>query len=101
MLTGGADADQFVFELPIDASDIVSDFLVGTDRIDLTAIFGVGVVNSGNLSQFVQVTAAGAGSDAFLGVDADGATGGFNFTVVALVQGVTPGALFDAGNFVL
>ncbi|HSV71635.1 MAG TPA: type I secretion C-terminal target domain-containing protein [Methylibium sp.] len=100
-LTGSTDADHFVFELPIDASDIVTDFAVGVDLIDLTAVFGVGVVNSGNLSQYVQVTAAGAGSDAFLGVDADGATGGFNFTVVALFQAVTPGALFDVNNFVL
>jgi len=40
-LTGGNGADTFVFA-NADGNDIVTDFLVGTDKIDLTAISGIG-----------------------------------------------------------
>jgi Ca2+-binding RTX toxin-like protein len=100
-LVGGADADVLVFTLPIDAADVVNGFAPGTDRIDLTAIFGAGVVNAGNLAQYVQVTPAGIGADSFLGVDPDGLVGGFGFATIALVNAVAPAQLFNVDNFLL
>lgn len=100
LLTGGADADVFMFG-NIASADTLTDFTLGSDRIDLTAVFGAGVVNAGNLAQFVQVTPAGAGGDSFLGVDANGAAGGFTFTAIALVENVTTVQLFDVNNFIL
>jgi Ca2+-binding RTX toxin-like protein len=103
-LRGGQGDDRFVFLSTAEGLDLIEDFsLAADDRIDLSAIFdGTGsVVTGANLAQFVQVTPAGAGTDSFLGVDADGATGGLSFTVIAQLDGVTPAQLFDTSNFIL
>jgi len=77
--------------------------LLSNDRIDLSAIFDAtgSVVTGGNLAQFVQATPAGGGADSFLGIDANGGTGGLSFTVIAQVVGVTAAQLFDIDNFIL
>jgi Ca2+-binding RTX toxin-like protein len=99
-LIGGAGIDHFVFGSTTELTDIIGDFLLGTDRIDLVGIFGAGVVNIGNLAQYVQTSTSGI-SDSFLAVDANGLTGGLSFTIIAQVNGVTAAALFDVNNFVL
>jgi Ca2+-binding RTX toxin-like protein len=102
-LNGGAAVDVFVFQSLSDGFDTIEDMTLGIDLIDLSAIFDAtgSVVTSGNLAQFVQVTPAGAGADTFLGIDANGATGGLSFTIVAQVNGVTTGELFDLANFIV
>ena len=103
-LTGNGD-DVFVFTSLANVVDTITDFAAASlvEFIDLSAIFAAtgSVVNAGNLSQFVQVTPAGIGADSFLGVDANGVTGGISFTIIALVNATTPVQLFDAANFIL
>jgi Ca2+-binding RTX toxin-like protein len=100
ILTGNADADVFDFNAVSEATDTITDFLLGTDDIDLQTIFGAGVVNAGNLSQYIQTSTSGIG-DSFLAVDANGLAGGLSFTIIAQVNGVTAAQLFDVNNFLL
>ena len=103
-LAGGNGGDAFVFFTTGEGVDLITDFLLpGNDRIDLSAVFSAtgSVVSGATLAQFVQATPAGAGADAFLGVDANGAVGGLSFTIIAQVVGVTSGQLFDVNNFLL
>ena len=105
VLTGGTNTDSFVFTTLANGVDTITDFDVASllEVIDLSAIFAAtgSVVTAINLSQFVQCTPAGAGADSFLGVDADGLTGGLSFTIIAQVNLVTPAQLFDFGNFIV
>ena len=100
-LTGGADADTFVFASTGDGVDTITTLsrLTG-DVIDLRLLFGAGVVNAGNLAQYVQTSTSGI-SDSFLAVDADGLTGGLSFTIIAQVNGLTAAQLFDTTSFLL
>lgn len=103
-LNGGAGgADTFDFNLISEGFDSIEDFTLGFDRIDLSTIFAasLSVVTAGNLAQFIQVTPAGAGADSFLGVDANGLTGGLSFTIIAQVNAVAPAQLFDINNFIV
>jgi Ca2+-binding RTX toxin-like protein len=104
-LTGGAQDDVFVFTSVANGLDIITDFTVAAaaEVIDLSVIFDStgSVVTLANFAQFIQVTPAGVGADTFLGVDANGATGGLSFTVIAQVVGVTAVELFDIDNFLL
>ncbi len=100
-LSGNGGDDVFVFNDIVSGVDRITDFALPTaDVIDLRVLFGAGVVNAGNLSQFVQTSNSGV-SDSFLAVDADGLTGGLNFTIIAQVDGITAAQLFDATNFLL
>jgi Ca2+-binding RTX toxin-like protein len=101
LLTGGLGDDSFVFAAVNEGVDTIADFIVASgDVIDLTLLFGAGVVNAGNLSQFVQTSTSGV-ADSFLAVDANGLTGGLSFTIIAQVIGVTSVELFDSTHFVL
>lgn len=104
-LEGGGADDVFVFANLASGVDLIADFDAASlaEVIDLSAIFDAtgASVNAGNLSQFIQITPAGAGADSFLGVDANGLTGGVSFTIIAQVTGVAPATLFDAANFIL
>ncbi len=99
-LTGSTGIDAFVFSTTAEGVDTITDFTLATDVIDLTILFGVGVVNAGNLSQFIQTSTSGV-ADSFLAVDANGLTGGLSFTIIAQVNGVTATQLFDVANFLL
>lgn len=99
-LAGGTEDDTFVFAAINEGVDTITDFVLASgDVIDLSSIF-TGQANAGNLAQFVQASTSGI-SDSFLAVDADGLTGGLSFMIIAQVNGVTAGQLFDASNFVL
>jgi Ca2+-binding RTX toxin-like protein len=102
-LTGGEGSDVFIFATDLDGKiniDTITDFVSGTDRIELSAaIFGnVGAVGSNvGLSQYIKYNAAtgvlsydadgsGAGTAvafAVLGSDTHPATVGTDFWVVA------------------
>ena len=104
LLTGGTEADVFVFTTATgNGIDTVTDFLLATDLIDLSAIFAAtgSVVTAGNLGFFIQVTAFGDGSESLLAVDADGSIGGLSFSAVAVVNDVTAGQLFNIANFIV
>jgi Ca2+-binding RTX toxin-like protein len=103
-LAGGTQADIFDFDTTAEGVDLIADFAFAAgDRIDLSTIFaGAGsVVTAGNLSQFVQTSPAAGGANSFLGIDADGATGGLSFAIVAEVAGLTAAQLFDFDNFLV
>ncbi len=102
-LNGGQGADAFVFLSTVGGVDVVEDFTLASDRIDLSDIFAAtgSVVTGANLALFVQVTPAGAGADTFLAIDANGSIGGLSFTIVAQVTGVTTTELFDFANFIV
>jgi Ca2+-binding RTX toxin-like protein len=104
-LDGGAGNDTFVFESITGGLDTIVTFDTASpaEFIDLAAIFAAtgAVVTASNLAQFVQVTAAGAGADSFVGVDADGMTGGQSFVTIARVNGAAPVDLFDIANFLV
>lgn len=104
-LAGNQGGDTFVFTSLANGIDTIADFSAAslTEQIDLSAIFAAtgAIVSAGNLAQHVQITPAGAGADSFLAVDANGATGGLSFTIIAQVNGVTPAQLFDFGNFIV
>ena len=57
------------------------------------------MVTAANLAQYVQCTPAGAGADSFLGVDANGTTGGLSFVIIAQVANITAAQLFAIDNF--
>ena len=104
LLSGGTEADTFRFVATSgNGIDTITDFLLATDLIDLSAIFAAtaSVVTAGNLGFFIQVTAFGDGSESLLSVDADGSIGGLSFSAVAVVNDVTAGQLFNIANFIV
>lgn len=105
VLTGGAGDDSFDFRSTTDGLDTITDFrlIAAAEVINLSAIFAAtgSVVTLANLAQFIQCSPSGAGLDSFLAVDADGAVGGLNFTIIAQVNAVTAVELFDISNFAL
>ena len=103
-LNGGGGDDIFDFDSVTEGVDTITSFaLAGTEAIDLSAIFAAtaSVVTGANLSQFIQVTPAGAGADSFLAVDANGVTGGLTFTIIAQVNGISQADLFNIDNFIV
>jgi Ca2+-binding RTX toxin-like protein len=100
-LTGGLDGDVFDFDSVLDGMDRVTDFLVGTDRIDLATIVAAAgsIVTAANWTLFVRVT-AGSGGGSLVAVDPDGAGAAFGFTTIAQVDNVAPATLADFGSFV-
>ncbi|MGL6211046.1 MAG: hypothetical protein ACRC14_14585, partial [Paracoccaceae bacterium] len=80
----------------------VGDMALGSEQIDLAAIFDAtgSVVTAGNLADFVQTTTSGV-VDSFLAVDANGAVGGLTFVIIARVLNVSAAQLFDFDNFLV
>jgi len=99
-LTGGADLDVFDFNFTTFGIDTITDFNPLQDDIDLTGIFGIGVVNAGNVSQYIIASNLGGGNSGLL-VDANGLAGGAVFVQIAIVNGIAPGALDDFSNYIL
>ncbi len=104
-LSGGAEAgveDIFRYTSLGEAADRITDFQPLVDKIDLSAIFAAAgsVVTAGNFGDFIFIATSGA-SNSLLQVDADGLAGGITPTALAIVVGVTPGALNDFDNFLV
>lgn len=79
-LTGGGGADHFVLTGPAGGVDTITDFLSGTDTIDVSAAaFGGGLVAGGSATLSVVAdwqTAVSAGTDGTFIFDNDGADTG-------------------------
>ena len=56
------------------SSTTITDFQLGQDKIDLTAVLAAGSVNSSNLMQFVSQTVSG--TDTTLTIDSNGSASG-------------------------
>lgn len=100
-LSGGAGRDLFVYRSLRDAGDTITDFVPGTDRIDLVELLAaLGVDPDTALASGVLRLIAGP-TGALLQIDADGSAGaGLPRTLVTL-RNVTPGAVVAARDLVL
>jgi serralysin len=99
-LSGGAGADTFAFKaMPWNAGRI-TDFQVGTDRLDLSGLYTNGYRGSDPMADgYVRLTSDGAGGTKVM-LDVDGPSGpsGISFHVVTLqgvaTSGLSAGSLF-------
>lgn len=101
-LFGGAGAgarDVFLYRALTDGVDLIADLTLGSDVIDVSRLLNNGAT-PGDLAAYVLAEDDGAGGS-LLSVDPNGANGGADFTLIAVVAGVTPAALLEASNFVL
>ncbi|WP_374471409.1 family 16 glycosylhydrolase [Phenylobacterium sp.] len=87
-LTGGAGGDTFVFKAAPWNAGRIKDFVVGTDKLDLSALPNHGAV---------AFESDGAGGTKVV-LDVDGAGGQWPFHIVTL-EGVSPGGLTAAKVF--
>lgn len=93
-LTGGAGADTFAFKaMPWNAGRI-TDFQLGTDRLDVSALYANGYRGADPLGDgYMRLVADGAGGTKVL-MDVDGPAGGSTiFYHVVTLQGVSPAGL--------
>ena len=106
-LTGGADADTFLFDLlsAFTSIDTVTDFNTGEgDVIDIASILsGVYDADTDNILDFVMFEDSGA--DTIVSIDRDGAGTLYGFQQIALLSGVNgltdEEALIASGNLVI
>ncbi|MES0811746.1 VCBS domain-containing protein, partial [Roseibium sp. SCPC15] len=90
-LTGGAGADTFVLGHG-DVADVIVDFEVGVDRLDLQALLAANFEPE-NVDDYVQVSRQG--DDVVIRVDRDGAGETSDFKDVAVLQSVEAGGVID------
>jgi Ca2+-binding RTX toxin-like protein len=95
-LGGGGGDDIFDFDTTT-SIDTITDFEIGTDRIDLADVL-VGAT-AATFGDYVLIVADGADSRVF--VDTDGATGGPTFTQIAEASNTDAVLLDDPANFIL
>ncbi|MBD2415927.1 hypothetical protein FACHB389_31060 [Nostoc calcicola FACHB-389] len=101
-LTGGAGSDRFVYTSIRDAGDKITDFLAGTDKIDLSQLFqslSLGsldyesATNQGYLSFGIE------GTNTTVNIDLDGTTGRARPTPLLTVNSVSQSTLAQSNNF--
>ncbi|MDJ0553330.1 MAG: endonuclease/exonuclease/phosphatase family protein [Microcoleaceae cyanobacterium MO_207.B10] len=100
ILTGSGGNDIFRYTALVDAGDIITDFEVGSDKIDL-----VGLLNSFGFAGVDPIAEgyvgfSSRGADTILTIDADGAAGSGNARSFLLAQEVTAQALNNSDNFI-
>ncbi|MBD2251345.1 CARDB domain-containing protein [Nostoc parmelioides] len=102
-LTGGAGSDRFVYTSIRDAGDTITDFVVGTDKIDLSRLFQSlslesldyeSATSQGYLSFGIQQT------NTTVLIDLDGTTGRARPTPLLTVNSVSQSTLAQSDNFV-
>ncbi|MCH2248006.1 MAG: ExeM/NucH family extracellular endonuclease, partial [Crocosphaera sp.] len=99
-LTGGAGSDTFVYTSLRDGRDIITDFEVGTDQIDLSEVLNA--VGFGGVDPITEgyVGFASSSSGTYLTIDPDGISGSGSSRSILLAQGVTEAELNNPDNFV-
>lgn len=93
LIAGGAGADRFTYASMRDAGDVVTDFVPGTDQIDLRALLaGYGYAGTDAVAEgYVQFKLVLGGTS--VQVDTDGPAGGAAFRALLTLRGVSPGQL--------
>ncbi|WP_414755083.1 CARDB domain-containing protein [Anabaena sp. CCY 9910] len=102
-LTGGAGSDRFVYSSIRDAGDTITDFVAGTDKIDLSQLFQSlslesldyeSATSQGYLSFGIQQT------NTTVLIDLDGTTGRARPTPLLTVNNISQSTLARSDNFV-
>lgn len=99
---GGAGEDVFVFELAnaFNNIDVIKDFNVAEDVIDINSLLTAYDPLYDDLADFVEIT--NSGSNSVLKVDRDGTGGTYSLTQIATIEGITgltdEDALVASGN---
>lgn len=89
VITGGAGADTFVYTSTRDAADVITDFVPGTDRIDLTALLqGIGYIGSNAIADGI-VRLVNSGAGLVVQIDTDGNAGPAAARPLVTLSGVT------------
>ncbi|MBD2516973.1 M10 family metallopeptidase C-terminal domain-containing protein [Nostoc sp. FACHB-973] len=102
-LTGGAGSDRFVYTSIRDAGDTITDFVAGTDKIDLSQLLQS--LSLGSLD-YESATTLGyfrfgiQGNNTTVNIDLDGTTGRARPTPLLTVSGVSQSTLAESDNFV-
>lgn len=88
VLMGNAGADRFVYGLPGDGGDMITDFNVAQgDALDIKDLLVRYDPTTSVLADFVRLDVAGDSTT--VAVDADGSANGANYVPLATLQGVT------------
>ena len=98
IMTGGAGADTFVYKDLSNRKDRITDFEVGKDKIDVSAIFDDSDYASNNaFGEYIQVVSSG--SDTRVRIDLLGDNGD-NFKTLAILEDVNPSQV-NADSFMV
>jgi uncharacterized repeat protein (TIGR01451 family) len=99
-LTGGGGGDRFVYNSIVDAGDIITDFEVGSDLIDLSAVLDSFAYTGSNAIADGYVQFGSRVADTLIQIDPDGLSGSGRARPFILVEDVTISELDRASNFV-
>ena len=100
-LTGGDGSDVFIYESIVDGGDVITDFQVGVDLIDLSVVLnsledrGTDPIADG----FVQFGTDNL-QDSFVIIDPDGITGNAESRLFILVENIAVNDLANPDNFI-
>ncbi|MDD3353282.1 ExeM/NucH family extracellular endonuclease [Zoogloea sp.] len=100
-LTGGSGADTFVYQSLRDAGDTITDFVPGTDRIDLRALLvSIGYTGTNPVADgYLKLVSTSAGTS--IQIDPDGNAGTAIARPLALLKGVASSAIDSGRDFVV
>jgi hypothetical protein len=87
---GGAGQDTFIYRFPDlrDPPDLILDFDVSQDKIDLSKVFGRRIFGSGNPQRYGRLIGSARGTA--IQIDANGSLDGQEFVNLALLKQVAP-----------
>lgn len=95
VLTGGAGNDVFVYNSLRDATDTITDFAPGSDRIDLRVLLSPLYAGGDAIAQgYVRIVDSAAGAS--LQIDSDGPAGTAAFRPLAVLRGVMAAQIVPA-----
>lgn len=98
-LSGLDGADRFVYTRVLDGVDVITDFQVGLDQLDLAALLrSLGIGASGVL-EGGYVTCTPSGTTAVVGIDADGSAPKARSRALAQLRNVSCASLMTASHF--
>lgn len=101
LLTGNDGNDIFRYTGLVDAGDMITDFEVGSDKIDLIGVLdSVGFAGVDPIAEGYVGFSPSRGTDTILTIDPDGAAGSGRARAFILVQGVTDAELNNSDNFI-